>query len=153
MTTADPVNIKGFKKAFNNFLKKKVKDNERGVHRKLRRDMVGSKSFHEYRSGSLSLGASPARGAMSQAITLEAYESPIISPREQLKLKVMGKSEKDLKKYLEFVSPRLDRRNSFTKSELEFNEEINKQLNNLRSESSPKRVRSDSMRFRRRDSF
>jgi len=140
-----PINLKSFKKVFSKF----VQENEIGVHRQLRRSMTSPRSF----SNPPSLTSSPRRlpssprssiidkhigGSMEQAIRLDAYESPVLSPRDRLKLKRMGKSEKDLKQYLSLISPRLDRRNSLKKDAVEFSRNLEEQINNLRSITSDK---------------
>ena len=147
--TSDPINIKAFKKVFNNF----VKENERGVRRQLRRGAVGSNSFNGIESKSL--GNSPCRRtSFTHAITMEAYEKPEISPRNQLRLKQVGKSKKDFDEYVSLVSPRLSRRDSLNQTEKECEQNIDKQLNNLKSETSHKKVRKSSLKKGvRRDSF
>ena len=149
MSEKDPINIRGFKKVFTNF----VQENERGIRRQLRRGAVGSKSFNG--TGSLSLGNSPARrNSFNRAIALEAYEISEISPRDHLKLNRLGKSKKDFDQYVCLVSPRLDRRDSLISSEAEFEKELEKQINNLKSETSPKKIRkSISYQHKRRSSI
>lgn len=112
---------------------------------KLRRDVAASKSFSGYsninlspRSPRINSPRSPRinspRTSFSKAIALEAYQSAEISPRDMLKLKRSGKSIKDFNNAVSLVSVQLNREYETSESELLL--DINRQLNNLRGNSS-----------------
>ncbi len=153
--TEPTMDIKDLKIGFKKVLTKFISDSERGIYRKvnskpnnrLRRDAVGSKSFNGYSNISLSSPQSPRvshspatpgtprtpRG-LSNAIALEAYQTPEISPRDILQLKRSGRSTRDFNNTLSLVGVQLTRQYNNTESELL--NEINEQLNNLRGNSS-----------------
>ena len=149
----------GFKKVLNKF----INDNERGIYSKvnntnplansppvrmsppkLHRDAVGSKSFSGYGSSTVltsprgSSGLTSPRGSgcggFSKAIALEAYQTAEISPRDILRLKRSGKSTKDFNQAVSLVSAKLNR--EYQNSESELLLDINRQLNDLRGNSS-----------------
>jgi hypothetical protein len=142
----DNINLKGFKKVFSKF----VQENELGVNRQLRRSLT----WQAPSNTSSSLTNSPSRNYnMEHAIRMDAYESPVLSPRDRLKLRRHGKSEKDLKKYITIISPRLDRRNSLKQNSSEFMKSLEEQIKNLRSITSSSAVSKSITLHRRRNSF
>jgi hypothetical protein len=147
----DNINLKGFKKVFSKF----VQENEIGVNRQLRRSLT----WQAPTNTSTSLTNSPARNhnsrtsPMEYAIRMDAYESPVISPRDRLNLRRHGKSEKDLKKYITLISPRLDRRNSLKQNPSEFMKSLDDQIKNLRSITSSKVVSKSNTLNLRHNSF
>jgi len=160
-TLKNSTEIKDLKLGFKKVLNKFINDNERGIYRKvnntnplansppvrmsppkLHRDAVGSKSFSGYSSGTIltsprgSSGLTSPRGGggFSKAIALEAYQTAEISPRDILRLKRSGKSTKDFNQAVSLVSAKLNR--EYQNSESELLLDINRQLNDLRGNSS-----------------